>query len=81
MGDPLITRGALCWEVLPRSVSAYILFSKDFVNGSKDIMAYCRGSKDDWDRWASVTGDEGWSWESIQPYMLKVTSAANARGS
>ena len=35
-------------------------------------MAYTRGSKDDYDRWARVTDDEGWSWDSLFPYMLKV---------
>ena len=37
-----------------------------------DYMAYTRGSKDDYDRWARVTDDEGWSWNSLFPYMLKV---------
>lgn len=39
-------------------------------------MDYSRGSRDDFDRWAAVTGDEGWSWESLFPYMLKVRSSA-----
>ncbi|KAE9387132.1 alcohol oxidase [Gymnopus androsaceus JB14] len=50
-------------------------YARGFVLGGStaiNIMAYCRGSKDDWDRWAKVTGDEGWSWESMQPYMRKI---------
>ena len=35
-------------------------------------MAFTRGSKDDFDRWANVTEDEGWSWNSLQPYIRKV---------
>ncbi|KAI0311429.1 alcohol oxidase [Amylostereum chailletii] len=35
-------------------------------------MEYCRGTKDDFDRWANITGDDGWSWEKLQPFMLKV---------
>ncbi|KAJ3804684.1 glucose-methanol-choline oxidoreductase [Lentinula aff. lateritia] len=35
-------------------------------------MAYCRGSKDDYGRWAQVTDDEGWSWNSLQPYIHKI---------
>ena len=35
-------------------------------------MAYSRGSRDDFDRWADVTGDGGWSWDALQPYMRKV---------
>jgi choline dehydrogenase-like flavoprotein len=35
-------------------------------------MVYTRGSSDDYDRWARVTGDAEWSWENIFPYILKV---------
>lgn len=35
-------------------------------------MFYTRGSKDDYDRWAKVTGDPGWSWNSLLPYFFKV---------
>ncbi|KAI0712308.1 alcohol oxidase [Earliella scabrosa] len=35
-------------------------------------MVFCRGTKDDYDRWAEVTGDEGWSWSELQEYILKV---------
>ena len=37
-----------------------------------DSLVFTRGSKDDYDRWARVTDDEGWSWDSLFPYMLKV---------
>ena len=37
-----------------------------------DQMVFCRGTKDDYDRWAEVTGDEGWSWSELQEYILKV---------
>ncbi|KAH9483280.1 Pyranose dehydrogenase 3, partial [Psilocybe cubensis] len=36
-----------------------------------DDMFYTRGSQDDFDRWANVTGDSGWSWNSLIPYILK----------
>ena len=39
---------------------------------SPDYMIYTRGAKDDYDRWASVTGDKGWSWDSMTPYLRKV---------
>lgn len=35
-------------------------------------MAYTRGSRDDYDRWASVVNDESLSWDQIFPYILKV---------
>lgn len=34
-------------------------------------MFYTRGSTDDYDRWAKVTGDDGWNWKNIVPYILK----------
>lgn len=40
-----------------------------------DDMAYTRGSKDDFDRWANVTGDDGWSWNSLFSLMEKVCLA------
>ena len=36
-------------------------------------MTYSRGSRDDFDRFANVTEDEGWSWNAIQPYIFKVS--------
>ncbi|KAF9264085.1 pyranose dehydrogenase [Marasmius fiardii PR-910] len=43
------------------------------LGGSSSIncMMYTRGTKEDWDRYAKVTGDPGWSWDSIQPYIRK----------
>lgn len=37
-----------------------------------DFMAYLRGSSEDWDRYAGITQDEGWSWDAIQPYIRRV---------
>jgi len=41
-------------------------------NIGPDFMAYLRGSSQDWDRYASITGDEGWSWDAIQTFIRKV---------
>ncbi|KAF9258134.1 aryl-alcohol oxidase-like protein [Marasmius fiardii PR-910] len=38
---------------------------------SVNYMAYTRGSSEDYDRIANVTGDQGWSWENIQPFLLR----------
>ncbi|KIK50781.1 hypothetical protein GYMLUDRAFT_266073 [Collybiopsis luxurians FD-317 M1] len=49
-------------------------FPHAFVLGgstSHNNMIYSRGTKDDWDRFAQVTGDEGWSWDSIQSFIAK----------
>ncbi|KAJ7272099.1 aryl-alcohol oxidase, partial [Mycena haematopus] len=40
-------------------------------SSSVNSMAYTRGSKDDYDRYARVSGDEGWSWDRLVPYMRK----------
>ncbi|KAI0687617.1 aryl-alcohol oxidase-like protein [Cytidiella melzeri] len=52
-----------------------ILYERGYVLGgstSVNFMAYCRGSKDDWNRFATVTGDQGWSYSSILPYAKKM---------
>ncbi|KAJ6481725.1 GMC oxidoreductase-domain-containing protein [Mycena sanguinolenta] len=38
---------------------------------SMNGMGYMRGTKADFDRYASVTGDPGWAWDAMQPYILK----------
>ncbi|KAJ7139034.1 pyranose dehydrogenase [Mycena epipterygia] len=38
---------------------------------SHNGMLYTRGSRDDYDRYAALTGDEGWSWDQLLPYFLK----------
>jgi hypothetical protein len=37
-----------------------------------DSMFYTRGSSDDYDRFAQITGDSGWSWNNLQHYIRKV---------
>ncbi|RDB26641.1 Pyranose dehydrogenase 3 [Hypsizygus marmoreus] len=43
------------------------------LGGSSSInsMFYTRGSSSDFNRFASATGDPGWSWDNIQPYIRK----------
>ncbi|KAJ6535902.1 pyranose dehydrogenase [Mycena vulgaris] len=38
---------------------------------SHNGMFYTRGSTDDFDRYAALTGDEGWSWDRLIPYFFK----------
>ncbi|KAF5349530.1 hypothetical protein D9756_008823 [Leucocoprinus leucothites] len=40
-------------------------------SSSTNAMFYTRGSKDDYDRWARITGDSGWSWDELLPYFKK----------
>ncbi|KAI0049315.1 GMC oxidoreductase [Auriscalpium vulgare] len=37
-----------------------------------DFMVHNRASQDDWNRFAKVTGDSGWSWNSLQSYFKKM---------
>ncbi|KAJ7187321.1 alcohol oxidase [Mycena filopes] len=51
-----------------------IVYPRGFTLGgssSVNYMVYSRGSKEDFDRFAQVTGDEGWSWNSLIPYQRK----------
>ncbi|KAF9447243.1 GMC oxidoreductase [Macrolepiota fuliginosa MF-IS2] len=43
------------------------------LGGSSSInaMFYTRGAADEYDRWAKVTGDSGWSWNNLIPYFKK----------
>ncbi|KAJ7471297.1 pyranose dehydrogenase [Mycena galericulata] len=38
---------------------------------SHNGMFYTRGSADDFNRYAELTGDAGWSWERLLPYFFK----------
>ncbi|KAF7378218.1 Choline dehydrogenase, mitochondrial [Mycena sanguinolenta] len=38
---------------------------------STNTMAYTRGSFEEWDRYAKLSGDPGWSWLEMLPYMFK----------
>ncbi|KAF9077133.1 aryl-alcohol oxidase-like protein [Rhodocollybia butyracea] len=46
---------------------AFVLGGSSAHNG----MVYNRGPKDDWDRYARLTKDQGWSWDNIQPFIAK----------
>ncbi|KAJ7045892.1 aryl-alcohol oxidase-like protein [Mycena alexandri] len=49
-------------------------YPRGFVLGgssSVNSMAYTRGSKDDYDRFARVSGDDGWSWQNLVQYMRR----------
>ncbi|KAJ7701208.1 hypothetical protein B0H17DRAFT_1046217 [Mycena rosella] len=43
------------------------------LGGSSSInyMVYTRGSQEDWDGYANMTGDNGWSWNGVQKYFQK----------
>ncbi|RXW22511.1 hypothetical protein EST38_g3338 [Candolleomyces aberdarensis] len=45
----------------------HVLGGSSSING----MVYTRGSADDFDNWGRVTGDPGWSWKSLWPYIMR----------
>ncbi|KAK0199339.1 aryl-alcohol oxidase precursor [Desarmillaria ectypa] len=51
-----------------------ISFPRGFgLGGSSAVnyMFYTRGSSQDYDRYAQISGDPGWGWEALQPYIRK----------
>ncbi|KAK0460531.1 alcohol oxidase [Desarmillaria tabescens] len=40
-------------------------------SSSVNYMAYTRGSSQDYDRYAQISGDPGWGWEALNPYFRK----------
>ncbi|KAF5388752.1 hypothetical protein D9757_004771 [Collybiopsis confluens] len=58
----------------PGANNRTLAFPHAFVLGgstSHNGMTYNRGPKDDWDRYARLTDDQGWSWEGIQTFIAK----------
>ncbi|GFR66974.1 glucose dehydrogenase [acceptor] [Elysia marginata] len=47
------------------------------LGGSSSInaMIYCRGSRNDFDRWANYTGDETWDYRHVLSYFIKAEGA------
>ncbi|KZT22388.1 GMC oxidoreductase [Neolentinus lepideus HHB14362 ss-1] len=56
------------------------------LGGSSSInyMAYTRGSSDDYNRYAEISGDPGWSWDNLQYYIKQneqfMPDGSNATG-
>lgn len=41
-------------------------------HASADYLIWTRGSQEDYDKYAEISGDKGWSWGSLQPYFKKI---------
>jgi len=62
-------------EVLQLVSAPLPLGTSDITNtllGLADGMFYTRGSSEDLDRFAAVSGEEGWTWDNMRPYFDKV---------
>ncbi|KAJ7693354.1 aryl-alcohol oxidase-like protein [Mycena rosella] len=57
----------------PRKYRGRILGGSSSIN----CLVYSRGSSEDFDRWAELSGDPGWSWDSLQPYIRKFDPAVH----
>ncbi|KAL5484794.1 hypothetical protein ACEPAI_7436 [Sanghuangporus weigelae] len=52
-----------------------IPYTRGYVLGGStaiNFMVFTRGSRHDYDRWANITEDGGWSWNSLQQYREKI---------
>ncbi|EKM52228.1 uncharacterized protein PHACADRAFT_100857 [Phanerochaete carnosa HHB-10118-sp] len=41
-------------------------------SSSVNYLAYTRGADEEYDQWAELTGDAGWSWDNVSKYYYKV---------
>ncbi|KAF8296920.1 FAD/NAD(P)-binding domain-containing protein [Clavulina sp. PMI_390] len=73
----------------PYTNNRALSYQKGMVGGGSSSINYCiwnRGSEEDWNKFSRVTGDPGWSWNSIVRYFNKAehivppTSALNQVG-
>ncbi|KAF8512598.1 aryl-alcohol oxidase [Hysterangium stoloniferum] len=76
--SPLLEGSAYDWNYTtipqPGANNRVIGYSRGFILGgctSLNRLIYTRGSADDYDRFARVSQDPGWSWDSLQPYIQK----------
>ncbi|KAM5536369.1 hypothetical protein V8D89_009967 [Ganoderma adspersum] len=82
---PVLTHSQFDWNytTVPQEGMANrsIAYARGKVLGgstSINYMIYTRASQDDWNRLASVTGDNGWSWSGILPYAKKLENFQNS---
>lgn len=61
--------GAAALVSIPKSIFVITIIKRIGL----DFMAYTRGSSDDYDRYAKVTNDAGWSWNNVQKYFKRVS--------
>lgn len=78
MEESCPSRAVLVW-VDPRlsvSISACLLSSQKTKQYHRDLSADClvytRGTFQDIDTWAQISGDESWGWDAMLPYFMKV---------
>jgi len=43
-------------------------------------MIYLRGSPQDFDNWANITGDQSWSYENLLPHFKSIETYYGALG-
>lgn len=45
-----------------------------------NFMIYLRGSPQDFDNWANITGDQSWSYENLLPHFKSIETYYGALG-
>ncbi|KAI0770378.1 alcohol oxidase [Fomes fomentarius] len=55
--------------------SRELVYPRGFVLGgstASNQMVFSRGTIDDYARYANISGDDGWTWEELQPFIRKI---------
>ena len=68
----LYSRGKLLGGTSSISMSTCLVTNQALTHHPPDYMLYSRGSSGDWDRFADITGDQGWKWDNMLKYAFKV---------
>ncbi|RPD56268.1 aryl-alcohol-oxidase from pleurotus Eryingii [Lentinus tigrinus ALCF2SS1-7] len=82
---PLLTHSQFDWNYTTTPQEALNNRSVGYARGkvlggssSINYMIYTRGSEDDWNRYANLTGDDGWNWDSALNYAKKLENFTNS---
>lgn len=72
MGVLFPIQEVLYWVGVVLSVRGYWAPLLSVYASKTDNLVYFRGPSEDFDRFAAVSGDPGWSWSSMQQFITEV---------
>jgi len=65
-------RGKILGGSASISTSDHMSVRKTSIHDHADFLIYGRGSTDDFNNYAKISGDSGWGWDNMYQYALKV---------
>ncbi|KAK0192534.1 aryl-alcohol-oxidase from pleurotus Eryingii [Armillaria mellea] len=78
LSSSLLSPSSLTWnystvaqEGLDDRIISYVRGKVFGGSSSTNFLGYTRGSDDEYDRWANITMDSGWSWTNLEPFYRK----------